>query len=250
LRSTSIDDREIQAFARVDRGEAHGVVLGGEDGGLGLVGLVADAAIEPADEAGERASATAGDADEAIEVADARLGAREGREDAVEIEGGEGRADRLTGREAERGAAQLGEARAKGLEPSPLARIEEAWIDEAIERVGRSRAGPAREQRDGEAFVGQGEARERGVGEAHHRAAEHGGEGEAIARIEEQAQERGDVAHLGGVVERAAGDDVGDREAAQRELDQRDGAPAPREHGAVAVAHGLAALCAPRRCAR
>ncbi len=69
------DDGEIEALARVDGGEADGVVVGREDGGLGLVGLVVDAAIEPADEARERAAAAPRDRHQPIDVADARLGA-------------------------------------------------------------------------------------------------------------------------------------------------------------------------------
>jgi hypothetical protein len=85
--------------------------------------------------------------------------------------------------------------------------------------------------------AGEREERERGVGEGDHGAAEDGGEGEAVARVEDEAEEGGDVADLGGVVEGAPGDDVGDVEAGEGELDERDGAAAAREDRDIAVAH-------------
>ena len=92
------DDGEIEPFAAVDREQADGVVVLREDDALRLVRLVGDAAIEPPRERRERAAALPGDGDEAVDVGEPRLRAREGGEHAIEIEARDEGSQRFAGR--------------------------------------------------------------------------------------------------------------------------------------------------------
>ncbi len=112
--------REVEPLAGVDGREAHGVVVRREHGGLRLVGVVAHAPLQPPHERRQRPSAPAGQRHEPVEVADARVRAGERREHAVQIERRRRRADGLAGRQAQGGAADLGEAGAEALEARAL----------------------------------------------------------------------------------------------------------------------------------
>jgi hypothetical protein len=62
-----------------------------------------------------------------------------------------------------------------------------------------------------------------------------------IARIEDQSNERREIAHLGRFVQGSARDDVGKTQATERELDERDGAPPSRQERHVAISHSESA---------
>ena len=213
------DDGEIEPFAAVDREQADGVVVLREDDALRLVRLVGDAAIEPPRERRERAAALPGDGDEAVDVGEPRLRAREGGEHAIEIEARDEGSQRFAGRRSERRPAKRRERVAERGEAAGLVRRQQSGA--LRERAARDAGDPPPRL---------GERRERRVRERDDRAAEHRREGEAIARLHDEADERGHVAHLGRVVEGAAGDDVRDAEPLQRDGDERQGVSPPRQH--------------------
>ncbi len=189
----------------MNRQETHGVVVLRERRGLRLAGALFGArdAIE------QRADARlfVGDAKELADVRDALDAARLEQERLLEVELPDRLAERSAGPEPRRRATERAQDDA-----DPLERVAIVVFDEPapLEQI------PALEIGD-EPAVRLGQADERAVGERGERPAQEREERGAVVRPIDPAQEREHVLHLARREEAAAGDDVRDAHARERE---------------------------------
>ncbi len=218
-------DGEGQTLAAVDRDEPHGVVLLGEHRGLRFVGLGQDLLLQEARERGEGAAVTRGDLEQAQQVAEAHLSARQPREQSLEVEELERETDGIARGEPGRDAREVGEAFAE--ERGGLALL---GLVDGVEAPIPKRSEPA---------TRIAERRERRIGEPAGQAARHGRERVAIERVLGHGERGEQIAHLARGVELAPRHDEGDPEPVEGELDERKGGPATRQNSEISIGRAL-----------